>query len=122
MTSATCKLDDYIIQCLALESMVKELMDRVIGEGGIYDIFVECLLYYLLEKYSVFYTPDVDIDRHEWVMNLIFESGTSLINNASTSHMKRHTKGTGPLERMHALMFMIFNDKILWLLKMVILE
>ena len=98
MTSATCKLDHYIIQCLTLEFVVKELMDRVIGEGGIYDIFVECLLYYLPEKYSMFYAPDVDIDRHEGVMNLMFENGTSLIDNASTSHMKRHTKGTGPLE------------------------
>ena len=98
MTSATCKLDHYIIQCLALESVVKELMDRIIGKGGIYDIFVECLLYNLPEKYSVFYALDVDIDRHEGVMNLMFENGTSLIDNASTSHMKRHTKGTGPLE------------------------
>ena len=73
-------------------------MDKAIGEGGIYDIFVECLLYYLPKKYSVLYAPDVDIDRYEGVMNLMFESGTSLINNASTSYMKRHTKGIGPLE------------------------
>ena len=98
MTSATCKLDHYIIQCLALEFVVKELMDRVIREGEIYGIFVECLLYYLLEKYSVFYAQDVDTNRHEGIMNLMFENNTSLINNASTSHMKRHTKGIGPLE------------------------
>ena len=46
----------------------------------------------------MFYAPYVHIDRYEGAMNLMFESGTFLIDNASTSHMKRHTKGIGPLE------------------------
>ena len=98
MTSTNCKVLNYSIQCLDLEFVVKELIEKVTGEGGIYDIFVECLLYYLSEKYSMFYIPNVDIDRHEGIMNLKFESGTLLIDNASTSHMKRHIKRTWPLE------------------------
>jgi hypothetical protein len=40
-------LHDFLAHCLALEGVMKSLILELVRKDGIYDIFLECLLYYV---------------------------------------------------------------------------